>query len=318
MNASQGGGQLTTLGWFQGEALGRRLRTMYGLHSVDSVEVVSTDMPRTVETAHAVLTGLMGKTDNAITIRVDTPSPWVPNTRCAQLAEMMQQGREQLRQNGPRPANDTQTALRQAFSKILAQGPLLPGSLPFGILAVHDDCQARRWHGKPPSPCIDVALCDAASREATREVMTALAAHGLPSYRLSAGPMCFHLAKKIRGFMEEEAVRVASGCQAKAAGDGEYEHKLMLISAHDTSIFTLLNAISPEFQERCIGGGGGSWPPFTSCVTIDVMSNRLVISKLVWMHNDARAFALLSCVCVCVCVRVCVCLRFAPCWPYTR
>jgi len=42
------------------------------------------------------------------------------------------------------------------------------------VLNVHDDCQARRWHGKPPSPCVDVALCDAASREATREVMTAL------------------------------------------------------------------------------------------------------------------------------------------------
>ena len=42
------------------------------------------------------------------------------------------------------------------------------------VLNLHDDCQARRWHGKPPSPCVDVALCDAASREATREVMTAL------------------------------------------------------------------------------------------------------------------------------------------------
>ncbi len=40
------GGQLTNLGWAQGEALGRRLRAIYGAPSLDRLEVVSTDIPR--------------------------------------------------------------------------------------------------------------------------------------------------------------------------------------------------------------------------------------------------------------------------------
>ena len=38
------GGQLTKLGWSQGEALGRRLRAIYGIPSLDALDVVSTDM----------------------------------------------------------------------------------------------------------------------------------------------------------------------------------------------------------------------------------------------------------------------------------
>lgn len=256
------------------------------MRPVDSLEVVSTDMPRTVETAHAVLTGLMGQTDETINIRIDAPSPWVPNTRCAQLATMMKQGREQLRQNRPAAAADTHLALIQAFSQSLAheprsQGAGLPGSPSFGILAVHDDCQARRWHGKAPSECVDVALCDAASREATREAMAALSAHGLPSWRLSAGPMCYQLARKIREFLDEEAVT--------SSGQGG-KHKLMLISAHDTSIFTLLNAISKEYRESCVGGGSYTWPPYASCVTIDVMRDRCVRLARALLLNIAQAW----------------------------
>jgi len=44
VNAGLGGGQLTNLGWSQGEALGRRLRVIYGPPSLDTLEVVSTDM----------------------------------------------------------------------------------------------------------------------------------------------------------------------------------------------------------------------------------------------------------------------------------
>ena len=44
VNVSSGGGLLTNLGWSQGEALGRRLRAIYGTPSLDSLEVISTDM----------------------------------------------------------------------------------------------------------------------------------------------------------------------------------------------------------------------------------------------------------------------------------
>jgi len=44
VNAGSGGGQLTNLGWQQGEALGRRLRAIYGAPTLDALEVVSTDM----------------------------------------------------------------------------------------------------------------------------------------------------------------------------------------------------------------------------------------------------------------------------------
>jgi len=46
VNAGSGGGQLTELGWTQGEALGRRLRAIYGAPDLARLEVVSTDMPR--------------------------------------------------------------------------------------------------------------------------------------------------------------------------------------------------------------------------------------------------------------------------------
>jgi hypothetical protein len=138
---------------------------------------------------------------------------------------------------------------------------------------VHDDCQARRWHGKPPSPCVDVALCDAASREATREVMHALGAHGEPSWRLSAGPMCHRLAHTIRDMLAQGADGGASG----GAGVSKMRHRLMLISAHDTSIFALLNAISGDYRHMCVASArGGLWPPYCSCVTIDVLRNSTI------------------------------------------
>jgi hypothetical protein len=190
VNAGAGGGQLTNLGWAQGEALGNRLRSTYGAPRLDSLQVVSTDMPRTVETAHAVLTGLLRPhppENTNIVINVLNPSPWVPHTRCSKLAELMSRGREafrqQLRAEGARrggAAHETRLAISLVFGPLHDQQPI-------SVLAVHDDCQARRWHGLPPSPCVDVALCDAASREATREVMAALSAHGPPSWKLRCG-----------------------------------------------------------------------------------------------------------------------------------
>jgi len=264
VNAGEGGGQLTKIGWAQGEALGRRLKTIYGQHAADDVEVFSTDMPRTVETAHAVLTGLMEQTDNPIDIRVELPSPWIPTTRCSQLAKMMRDGRENLRQNRPRPAADTYKAINDAFA------PILDGPPSFGILGVHDDCQARRWHGKPPSPAVDVALCDCASREASREVMAALGAGGIQAWRLSAGPMCYRLARTIREWMAaEEVVTYAPRGQGRT-------HKLVLISAHDTSIFALLNAVSKNYRDSCVNSVHGCfWPPYASCVIFDVMKDRI-------------------------------------------
>lgn len=250
-------GQLTSLGWAQGEALGRRLRMIYGPPAVDTLEVVSTDMRRTVETAHAVLTGLLlpgHKAPVAVhveSIGVGGGSPWVPNTRCAALSEFMRTGREALRAKRSGLAASTHSAIEQAF------GPLYQPEA-VGLLGVHDDCQARRWHGKPPSPCVDVSLCDAASREATREAIAALSAHGQESWRLSAGPMCHRLAQKIRAIL-----------------DGD-KRRLMLVSAHDTSLFTLLNAISVDYRQRCLSENGGSWPPYASCITIDVLANGLV------------------------------------------
>jgi len=44
VNAGVGGRQLTNLGWSQGEAQGQRKCVSYGPPSLDTLEVVSTDM----------------------------------------------------------------------------------------------------------------------------------------------------------------------------------------------------------------------------------------------------------------------------------
>ena len=210
--------------------------------------------------------------ERPVTIRVDTPSPWVPNTRCAKLAECMMQARAEFRQNRPGVAAATQEALRRAFGTLFDTGS-------FSVLGVHDDCQARRWHGKPPSPCVDVALCDSATREATREVMSALAAHGAKSWTLSAGPMCHLITEKVRD--------VITRADQDGGGGG---HSLMLISAHDTSIFTLLNALSEDFRTACTTGErGGVWPPYWSTVTIDVLRNHRV--RLLYQFEPLSQFA---------------------------
>ena len=75
---------------------------------------------------------------------------------------------------------------------------LRTGNQDVDVHEVLDDCLARRFHAKPPSEAIDVSLCDAACREAAREMAAALAHGGTAAALLSAGPLCDQVGRIVR------------------------------------------------------------------------------------------------------------------------
>merc|ERR1740124_1969287 len=180
-------GLLTTVGWAQGEALGRHLRSLYGA-PVEPPKVRSTDVMRTVLTAHAVLTGLYSADAAApegMVIEVERRTAMHAPLWCAPLATLMLVGREEARR-------DARSQCAYANLQAAYRGERV------AAIAVHDDCQARRFHAKAPSAAVDVALCDSATREAAREIATALATGGDEAARLSAGPLCAQVGEIVR------------------------------------------------------------------------------------------------------------------------
>lgn len=84
-------GLLTTVGWEQGVALGRRLSARYGRPALPTVH--STDVSRTILTAHAVLTGLyQGVEPPPLEIHVDRTQDLMVPTTCAPLAQVSSHG----------------------------------------------------------------------------------------------------------------------------------------------------------------------------------------------------------------------------------
>ena len=180
-------GLLTTVGWAQGEALGRHLRSLYGAPA-EPPTVRSTDVMRTVLTAHAVLTGMYSADAAApegMVIEVERRTALHAPLWCAPLATLMLAGREEARRDAR--SQCAYTNLQAAY-----------GGKRMAAIAVHDDCQARRFHAKDPSAAVDVALCDSATREAAREIATALATGGDEAARLSAGPLCAQVGEIVR------------------------------------------------------------------------------------------------------------------------
>ena len=76
----------------------------------------------------------------------------------------------------------------------------------------------------PLSAAVDVALCDSATREAAREIATALAIGGDEAARLSAGPLCAQVGEIVR--------QLAASCNRDRA-----RPNMVLLSGHDTSLF---------------------------------------------------------------------------------
>ena len=153
-------GLMTTVGWAQGEALGRRLQATYGTPS-EPPAVRSTDMMRTVLTAHAVLTGLYAPGADAagLQIQVEKRTAMHCPLWCEPLAELMASGRAEARRDTGSAhfyaAVQQQAALSGAVRALTPPPPgIAAGSLPparVTAIGVHDDCQARRFHGKAPS-----------------------------------------------------------------------------------------------------------------------------------------------------------------------
>lgn len=256
-------GLMTTVGWAQGEALGRRLQATYGTPS-EPPAVRSTDMMRTVLTAHAVLTGLYAPGADAagLQIQVEKRTAMHCPLWCEPLAELMASGRAEARRDTGSAhfyaAVQQQATLSGAVRALTPPPPgIAAGSLPparVTAIGVHDDCQARRFHGKAPSAGVDVALCDAASREAAREINWALAHGGDESVRLSAGPLCAQVGELVR--------QLATSC----ARDPARPPKLSLLSGHDTTLFLLINALEgstppcTRLPDYCTRDGGRSAP----------------------------------------------------------
>eukprot|EP00310_Coccolithus_braarudii_P024816 CAMPEP_0183357962 /NCGR_PEP_ID=MMETSP0164_2-20130417/47825_1 /TAXON_ID=221442 /ORGANISM="Coccolithus pelagicus ssp braarudi, Strain PLY182g" /LENGTH=322 /DNA_ID=CAMNT_0025531725 /DNA_START=235 /DNA_END=1200 /DNA_ORIENTATION=+ len=263
-------GLLTDVGWAQGVAVGRRLYARYGLPDDDGPEVRSTDISRTVLTARAVLTGLYeGKpVPNGLRIHVDTSPTMILDTTCTPLAETLIAGRAIHRESDV--ANGSaRAAVAQSFGA--SYDPQI-----CGLIAVHDDCIARRFAGLPPHAFVDVSLCDYASREAAREVRAALRHGDSLSAHLSAGPLCELLANRLSVFAASSPPNEAKG-----------PVKLVLLSGHDTSLMMLLNALDPKGALV----SDGVWPPHTSCIALELLDNGNIRVCYQWeplltMHLD--------------------------------
>ena len=136
-------GLLTTVGWEQGEALGRRLAARYGRPVPPRVR--STDVPRTVLTAHAVLSGLYAGSlpPPELVIEVDCTQNMMVPTSCHPLVESLNEGRRVHRQ--------TDETARHAAALAAESFGLEYNLKHCSMIAIHDDGVARRFAGHPPS-----------------------------------------------------------------------------------------------------------------------------------------------------------------------
>lgn len=290
-------GYLTTLGWAQGEALGRRLRRRYG-EAVKVVATHSTDTSRTVLTAHAVLTGLLSTSEDAIgrssegtdsgdvsasQSRQTTPSIDVirgatlaMDIGCAELALHLNAGRAHHRSSDA--ANQrTRAEVARAF------GEERYCAARCTLLAVHDDCVARHVHGHPPSPSVDPALCLLASRETAREVRAALRhppVHGGGPGGL-ASVSNGYAARLAAGQLLQKVAEHVSACHAAPTGNVDGP-RLLLLSGHDTSLLAIANALEHMTADAVSGTppqpllSDNEWPPHVACIAFELLSDGTV------------------------------------------
>ena len=262
-------GCLTDLGWAQAEALGRRLRRRYG-GAVQVSATHSTDTSRTVLTAHAVLTGL--NPSAPASIDVIRGAPLAIDIGCAELAAHMEAGRAAHRA--------TDAANRRTRAEIEANfgEAYVPGSCC--LLAVHDDCVARHVHGHGPSPSVDLALCEQASRETAREVRAALR-HSLDSTVGGGAVSNAFAARLAAGQLLELIASHISECRASPPSSDA--PRLLLLSAHDTSLLAVLNALEHTSDpEELKAPDDGVWPPHTSCIAFELLSDGRVRVTYQW------------------------------------
>ena len=247
-------GLLTQIGWSQGEALGRMLQKEYGVPA--EVIVRSTDVSRTVLTARAVLTGLFEDAPapaHPVRIDIESTSPLPFDTHCSALAAVMAAGRA-----AHRASDGGYSAVRSAVSRAYGLTANGENANP-PVLAVHDDCVARRFYGHPPSKSVHVSLCDWSSRESAREVRHALRSGGVLATRLSAGKLCATLARHLR---ELQA----------APRDALAGPRMVLLSGHDTTLMMLLNVLDADGARVPLG----EWPPHTSHITLELRDDETV------------------------------------------
>lgn len=292
-------GFLSPLGWSQGESLGRRLRRRYG----DKVIVTathSTDTSRTVLTAHAVLTGLLGGSDARsppppTAIDVIRGATLAVDIGCAELAFHLNAGRAEHR------ASDASNAY--ARSELAANFGRSFEPAKCGLLAVHDDCVARHAHGLPPSNSVDNALCELASRETAREVRAALRHPPTkPASEQTAGQRVKGVAAQMFGggdkLPNDYAARLAAGrllervanhlsevhAHPPGPADGP---RLLLLSGHDTSLLALLNAFEHLVANSTATNGNSAdpvshivpddvWPPHASSIAFELLDDGTV------------------------------------------
>ena len=261
-------GLLTEVGWAQGVALGHRLRSRYG--PPGEVRVRSSDVSRTVLTANAVLTGLYGdhRAHEPTTIEVVLGSIFTIDPVCPPLTAMLTRGRAGHRAQDADNAT-ARAAVEQSF------GPAYHASR-CTLLAVHDDCIARRFAGVPPTQAVDVSLCDLASREAAREVRAALVEGGGHSAQLSSGRLCGELSRHLQALAGDAAKSGAPAHAASSASDGpDSRTALVLLSGHDTMLLGLLNVLDPEGKRV----RHGEWPPHASSLAVELLDDRSVCSE---------------------------------------
>eukprot|EP00741_Cyanophora_paradoxa_P021521 tig00021357_g20777.t1 len=246
-------GQLTLKGVEEHRALGARFRREYvergflpPVMDPSLLYIRSTDVPRTIESAQSLLHGLYPPSTRPSGL---PPIPihmleearetlWMNTKLCARLEDTL---RAIKKSDEYRQRKKEADALREELSKIVGE-PV--ENLP-DVLVLHDAIVCHAHHGEPLAHIPD----DLKRRLQHAGHWQAYASLAHPdAIRYGLGPFMGELLE-----------------QQKAALEARHGHRFALFSAHDSTVFPIL---------EILGVWDRSWPPYASNIVFETLRDR--------------------------------------------
>eukprot|EP00730_Choanoeca_flexa_P012815 TRINITY_DN4646_c0_g1_i1.p1 TRINITY_DN4646_c0_g1~~TRINITY_DN4646_c0_g1_i1.p1 ORF type:complete len:430 (+),score=80.09 TRINITY_DN4646_c0_g1_i1:16-1305(+) len=240
-------GCLTTQGRGDVLVLGQRLRQRYvdelgfldSRYNPEDVEVRSTNIERTIESARMVLSGLFGASGMHINVQTvpDEQEYLYPNAKaCPKLKQLFKEARAEARKNIP----DERTQFVKKMAKLLN---VVDDDIQF--VGLRDNLIARRAHNKPIPEGLHINALRQIDQYATNEVLMLFRKDPEATLRLTCGLVLKDVLDMMKGAITTPLTTP----------------KIKLYSAHDTTVMPLL---------LVLGCFDGRWPPFAADITLEL------------------------------------------------